>query len=254
MILEGHGVLLLRSGEAAISAWTESRSGAGAGYQVDRDALLLLTNPDVLSRAVAQVDADDWAMTRHARLLRELLEAPALLYADLADRDPDDAERARGMRGLLKHSVVDAVGGHVEDRSEGLVLVVGDPARPSPLGLDFPAARADSWVALLAADAAGRLARDGGTRDSAGRCHVRSADVDLLLDELVEDRGEYLTVPLRESREHLRSTVERILQAVGLLHIDGGDWALSPVAGRYRAPEVVMTRLGQADLVQEELS
>jgi hypothetical protein len=29
---------------------------------------------------------------------------------------------------------------------------------------------------------------------------------------------------------------------------------LSPVAGRYRAPEVVMTRFGQADPVQEELS
>lgn len=231
-LLCGHGVLLLRSGADAIESWRETRQGAGAGYEVDRAALLLMTNPDVLSRATAPVEPDALDDSRQLRLLRILLETPALLYADL---DPADADRARSQRGFLKTPVVRAVGGHIEDRAEGMVLIVGDPAAPSPLRIDFPAARSESWAALLAVDAAGQ----NGTRDDAGRVHVTGAQVDTLLDELVEDRGQHLATPLRTNRAALRTAVERVLHAVGLITAGPDDgWVLSPVAGRYRAPEV----------------
>jgi uncharacterized protein (TIGR02678 family) len=242
-LLESHGVLTLRTGADAIDSWRESRTGAGAGYQVDRDALLLIANPDVLARSVAVPDPGDRDASRQIRLQRILLETPALLYADLADIDPGDAERARATRGLLKGPVTLATGGHVEDRAEGMVLIVGDDASPSPLRLDFPAARADSWAALLAVDTLGQT----GTRDSDGRVHVSDDQIEQALDELVEDRGRYLSVPLRDSRAALRAAIERTLSAVGLIRVGADGWVIAPVAGRYRAPEVRVSAAPDGD-------
>src|SRR5207248_3281638 len=79
-------------------------TGVGAGFEVDRDALLQFTDPHTVERALAaeQPDAhgredpgDDEASrlhTRSQRLLRILVEDTALLYADL---HPLDAEYAR---------------------------------------------------------------------------------------------------------------------------------------------------------------
>lgn len=236
-LLESHGVLALRTGADAIDTWRDSRSGSGAGYQVDRDALLLIANPDVLARSMAAPDPGDRDASRQVRLQRILLETPALLYADLADVDPDDADRARTTRGLLKGPVILATGGHVEDRAEGMILIVGDDASPSPLRLDFPAARADSWAALLAVDTLGQSR----TRDTDGRVHVTHDEIEQALDELVEDRGRYLSVPLRESRQALRAAVERTLSAVGLIRRGPDGWVIAPAAGRYRAPEIRVT-------------
>ncbi len=236
-LLESHGVLTLRTGADAIDTWRESRTGAGAGYQVDRDALLLIANPDVLARSIAAPDLGDRDASRQVRLQRILLETPALLYADLADVDPDDADRARSTRGLLKGPVTLATGGHIEDRAEGMVLIVGDDASPSPLRLDFPAARADSWAALLAVDALGQI----GTHDTDGRVHVTDDQIEQALDELVDVRGKYLSVPLRESRPALRAAVERSLAAAGLMCRAADGWIIAPVAGRYRAPEIRVT-------------
>lgn len=242
-LLGEHGVLTLRSGREALEAWQDSQAGPGAGYQVNRDALMLLTTvPD----ALASGDGDREA-TRVRRLRRVLVETPALVYADLADVDPADAAAARGMRGLLKGPVGSAVRGQVEDRAEGLVLLVGDPASPSPVAVDFPAARADSWAALLALDVAGQVGR----RDAdTGRVFVDEAQVAALLGELIADRSEYLRADLRDPAA-VRSAVERQLVALALIQVTADGWVVSPVAGRYRAPQV---RESTSGAVQEELA
>lgn len=90
-ILAHWGVLRRRtSDEKLLDEWTESGAGPGAGYEVDRDALLLMTSPDVLGLALAPEPADEeeQATTRTLRHLRALLETPHLAYADLRPTRP----------------------------------------------------------------------------------------------------------------------------------------------------------------------
>jgi uncharacterized protein (TIGR02678 family) len=84
------GILIRRtSDEALLRQWEDEGTGVGAGYEVDRDALLQFTDPYTVELALtpgSPTSEDEEASripTRSQRLLRVLVEDTALLYADL---------------------------------------------------------------------------------------------------------------------------------------------------------------------------
>lgn len=233
--LEHWGVLRRRTSEDRLmDSWAEAGEGIGAGYEIDREALLLLTSPDVLAAALdtAHADDDQMSSSRVVRILRALVETPAVLYHELSDAD---AESLRTMRGLRTREAVNITGGHVEARAEGLVLIL-DEDPPSPVTLDWPRASTRSWAALLMADAAGR----SGQRQSDGTVRLASYEVDEQVSQLHSARGDYLTKAMREDQALLREAAQEQLIHLGLLRVlPSGGWVLSPLAGRYRDPVVV---------------
>jgi uncharacterized protein (TIGR02678 family) len=245
--LEWLGVLRRRTrDEEMLRVWEESRVGVGAGYEVDRAALLQVTDPHAVALAL---DTDDRPFgtadedggpdaNRPRRLVRWLLETPALLYADLP---PSDAEYARNRRSQLAAAVAEMTGGTVETRAEGMVLVLPpERATSAAATVDWPRAATVSWVALLLADAAMR-----GDRDAVGADGVRSVPSEViagLADELHAQRYAALTKDLRGDPLALRDVAERVLVDAGVLRLDDdGSWRLLPAAARYRDPAVVAT-------------
>ncbi len=235
-LLEHWGVLRRRTAEDRLmDSWAEEGKGIGAGYEVDREALLLLTSPDVLAVALdgAAVEDDQLTASRALRVLRALVETPAVLYHDLS---VEDANSLRATRGLRSREAVNITGGHVEARAEGLVLIIDDDP-PSPVTLDWPRASTKSWAALLMADLAGRT----GQRQPDGTVWLASHEVDDLTIGLHTARSEYLTKAMRENPGLLREAAQEQLVHVGLLRLTPtGGWNLSPLAGRYRDPSVTI--------------
>ncbi len=229
------GVLNRRtSDEKMLDEWTEDGSGPGAGYEVDRDALLLMTSPDVLAAALNPEPADPDA-TRTVRLLRALVETPAVLYADL---EPSDAEALRRHRPRWAGLVAQMTGGTVESRQEGAVLVLaGTDDRPATVA-DWPRARAADWVALLAADQAGR---DGTPHDD-GTVRLTPYQVGELIDDLLRSRGTYMNDRQRSDPAVVLDDAQRVLTELGLLRVTGdGGWTLLPPAARYRDPDILFS-------------
>ncbi|GAA2391932.1 TIGR02678 family protein [Dactylosporangium salmoneum] len=235
-LLQHWGVLKLRtSDERLLEEWTENGSGPGAGYEVDRDALLLMTSPDVLALALSPEPSspEQASATRTLRQLRALLETPAVLYADLDRADADALRQARGFRAT---DLAQMTGGTLEARVEGLVLVLTDDEHPDTV-VDWPRARAADWVALLMADIAGR----DGVRRADGTVYLTCEQVDDVAADLLRWRGDYMSKPQRSVPGVVRADAEHCLTELGLLRI-GADrsWTLSPVAGRYRDPDVTL--------------
>ena len=177
--LAGLGILLRRTAdEELLRQWEEDGTGVGAGFEVDRDALLQFTDPHTVALALRQFKVDNEdddgdneglrsmpgtrTATRSQRILRTLVEDTALLYADL---HPDDAEYARGQRSWLAGHACDMTGGTVEMREEGMLLRL-PPDRPASAAatVPFPAATATPWFALkmLEAVVTGRSPDDDG--------------------------------------------------------------------------------------------
>ena len=234
--LEHWGVLRRRTrDDRLLDDWADDGSGIGAGYDIDRDALLLLTSPDVLALALddAAPDPEQVAATRTLRALRAMVETPAVLYAEM---DPADAEVLRTTRGLRSSDVAAFTGGHVEARAEGLVLIQpDDPVCPVTVG--WPRAATASWVALIMADLAGRA----GTRQSDGTVVLTDAEVDDCATALHQWRAAYLNKKLREDASQIRPEAETVLRHLALLRTPpAGGWVLSPVAARYRDPDIVL--------------
>lgn len=272
-VLEEWGVLHRRNISDRVEEWAESRHGIGAGYDVDRDALLLFVSPEVMNQiarhthsGAGHVDASEEADARNAtrtiRMLRALVETPVVLYSDL---DPTDAEELRATRGLRVTEANHMVGGHVEARREGLVMLIVDDAVRCPVTVEWPTAAAASWLSLVIADLAGRA--DGTEPDPVtGVVSLTSAQVDFVVEDFMDWKGEYLSKTFRDDPAAVRAEAERQLVHLGLLRLrpdlsrrvgfdpdDPGDaggpadpggeertgWLLLPVAGRYRDPEVV---------------
>ncbi len=235
------GILIRRtSDEALLRQWEEEGTGVGAGFEVDRDALLQFTDPYTVERALAPArpDADEDEAsrlhTRSQRLLRILVEDTALLYADL---HPLDADYARGQRSWLAGQAADMTGGVVEIRAEGMLLRLPED-RPSTAAVTplFPAATAGRWFALKVLDAAAGADRD---HDESGRIVLTDAQVDAVAARVYTGHFGALTNEIRESPARLRSVVERILAGLGLIRTTGDGWIILPVAGRYRDPRAV---------------
>jgi len=233
--LEHWGVLRRRTmDEHLLDEWAGAGAGIGAGYDIDRDALLLLTSPDILELALdpRAPDSDQWAATRTIRALRGLIEMPAVVYADM---ELGDADALRATRGLRSGEAVALTGGIVEARAEGLVLILPDEP-PSTATVDWPRAAVTAWVALLMCDMAGRA----GQRQPDGTVVLTDAEVDDVAEDLSTWQRDYLSKALREDPNKVRPDAETQLRHLGLLTTPPhGGWVLSPVAGRYRDPDIV---------------
>ncbi|MFI5930709.1 TIGR02678 family protein [Actinoplanes sp. NPDC051494] len=234
-VLDTWGVLRRRtSDDAMLDEWTERGSGPGAGYDVDRDALLLMTSPDILELALADVpdEPEHTGTTRTVLHLRALIETPAVLYADVPD-----ADELRAGRGRRANDVARMTGGRLEVRTEGMVLVLTDDEHRATVA-DWPRARAADWVALLMADLAGQH----GTRAADGTVALTSAQVDEVVEDLTAWRGDYLNKAQKTVPGTVRADAEAGLGELGLLRVAAdGSWTLLSVAGRYRAPGVTIT-------------
>ncbi len=236
------GILTRRtSDETLLRQWEDEGTGVGAGFEVDRDALLQFTDPYTVERALAAephagaADDDESSRvhTRSQRLLRILVEDTALLYADL---HPLDADYARGQRSWLAGQAADMTGGVVEIRVEGMLLRLPED-RPTTSAVTpmFPAATAGRWFALKVLDAS---AAEGGP-DESGRIMLTGVQVDAVVTRVYTGHFRALTKELGESPARLRSVVERILAGLGLIRTSGDGWTILPVAGRYRDPRAV---------------
>lgn len=247
-ILQHWGVLVRQlADDRMLGSWETGGQGIGTVYAVNREALLLLTNPDTLGVVLehaasldqqpppagdpAGIDPDQWAATRAMRLLRALVETPVVTYDTL---EAGDADTLHTMRGLRASDAAAITGGHVEARAEGLVLVLPDEYPPAAT-FDWPRAESRAWAALVALEEATKV----GTRDAAGRLHVPAAAVRQIAADIAEgDRARYLSVPMR-SAAAVDAAVAAQLAALGLLQVtDAGDWVLSPAVGRYRNPSI----------------
>ncbi|MDQ1019868.1 DUF2398 family protein [Streptomyces afghaniensis] len=234
--LESHGVLVRRTrDEEMLRAWEAARTGIGAGYDIDRAALLQFLDPHTVALALSAPAGGEHellAATRWSRMLRVLIETPALLYADLNE---DDASYAASMAGRLAEAARTMTGGTVEVRAEGLVLIL-HPDHPwtADATLDWPKAAAASWVALRMCDAAGTI----GQRSADGSVSLRSHQVDALASRLHRQHHADLTDHFKQRPERIRPVAEEALRDAGLLHVDdAGNWALTAAAGRYRDPD-----------------
>ncbi|NUK32291.1 DUF2398 family protein [Streptomyces lunaelactis] len=233
--LEAHGVLVRRTrDEEMLKAWEANRTGIGAGYDIDRAALLQLLDPHTAALAAPPTGSDETqllAATRWTRMLRILIETPALMYADLSE---DDATYARAVAGRLAEAARTMTGGTVEVRAEGLVLIL-PPDHPwaGDATLDWPKTAAPAWIALMLCDAAGAT----GERTDTGAVLLLSHQVDALAATLHTQHYTELTDTFRQRPEQIRPTAEATLRDAGLLEIDSsGNWTLKPAAARYRDP------------------
>jgi uncharacterized protein (TIGR02678 family) len=241
--LSGLGVLLRRtSDEAMLRQWEEDGTGVGAGYEIDRDALLQFTDPytvELAFRAGDSVGVDDdvaigtRAATRSQRLLRTLVEDTSLLYADL---HPVDAEYARGQRTWLAGHAADMTGGAVEIREEGLLLRLPEDRPASAAAtVAFPVATAPSWFALKMLDAS----TTGQSPNGSGVIALTRSEIESVADRVYADNLGALTIALKESPARMLAVVERILLGAGLVRVTDGGWTILPVAARYRDPKAV---------------
>ena len=241
--LAGLGILLRRtSDEAMLRQWEEDGTGVGAGYEIDRDALLQFSDPYTVELAFRVDDSagigDDLATsaraaTRSQRLLRTLVEDTALLYADL---HPVDAEYARGQRTWLAGHAADMTGGAVEIREEGMLLRLPEDRPASAAAtVAFPVATAPSWFALKMLDAS----TTGRTPTESGVIALARTEIEAVAERVFVDNFGALTIALKESPARMLAVVERILVGAGIIRTTNDGWTILPVAARYRDPKAV---------------
>lgn len=236
-LLTTYGVLERRTArEELVREWEDRGTGPGAGYWINRDALVLLVDPADSRQARMPVGEEEDAGpvlrdTRSERLLRTLVETQGLLLADLS---PADREYWRSQRQLLLRRATEMTGATAELRAEGAVLVLPpDGPWSKNATVNFPAASADSWVALTLLDAA---ASHGGVKEGDRSVVVWASDaVDAEAAAVHERLGDRLTAALRLGPEAIRAAAERELSDAGLIRVsDLGDWHVLAFAGRYR--------------------
>lgn len=246
--LAGLGILLRRTtDEALLRQWEEDGTGVGAGFEVDRDALLQFTDPHTVALALRQPEVDEGdddndglkstpgtrTATRSQRMLRTLVEDTALLYADL---HPEDAEYARGQRSWLAGHASDMTGGTVEIREEGMLLRL-PPDRPASdaATVPFPAATATPWFALKMLEAV----VTGRSPDDDGRIPLTPDEVETAAERVYTGNFGALTNDLKKSPLVMLATVEPVLTEAGLVRVSDAGWTVLPVAGRYRDPKAI---------------
>jgi len=248
--LAGLGILLRRTtDEALLRQWEEDGTGVGAGFEVDRDALLQFTDPHTVALALRQPEVDERddddnddglkstpgtrTATRSQRMLRTLVEDTALLYADL---HPEDAEYSRGQRSWLAGHASDMTGGTVEIREEGMLLRL-PPDRPASAAatVPFPAATATPWFALKMLEAV----VTGRSPDDDGRIPLTPDEVETAAERVYTGNFGALTNDLRKSPLVMLAAVEPVLTGAGLVRVSDAGWTVLPVAGRYRDPKAI---------------
>lgn len=243
-----HGVLRRRTAGELLETWQDSGEGPGAGYTINRSALMLLVDPADLAAATRQAGGAETARPepetvqagpeqpeRAHLLMRRLVETQALDLTELSD-----AARAywRNQRSRLTVRAAQMTGGTVEEHAEAVILLLPtDTEQARAATVDFPVASGAHWVSLKLLDEAARQCRP----DQQGRLHWSTGQVDAACRHLLDEVGPKLPQALRESAAAVRVAAETTLGPVGLLRVgaDGG-WCLTPLAARYRAADLTV--------------
>lgn len=288
-ILEGLGVLRRVTNEGLLDAWAESGAGIGAGYAVAREALLALTDPQVVSATLGALrqptaatsdgegpverdtdlrDATDPAAdatglhtskaeaavpaprpSTRARLLRRLIETPFVAFADL---ETADLEYLRTQQSAVIAVVEEMTGGTVEMRSEGMALFM-DPAtdQTAVTTVDWPSGTSASWIALAYVDHfCSEALSSRRHKGPAGTVVIPADDVTSYAEKLDTEYSQMLVKTHRGRTDLIAGVARRQLVAAGLVRADlHGNWTLLPVAARYRDP-AVKTKAGIASLFE----
>lgn len=170
---------------------------------------------------------EDGVASRH-RVMRRLIELPACLYDDLTE-----ADRAylANQRARLAEWCREMTGWVVEQRAEGMALIASDE---EDTDLPFPRMRALDFATLILLNELRsvideqREVGDGEVLAAAGR--IRERYPKALTKELDTDQA------IKEQSVQLLSA----LDLIRLVPTSAGQrWWLSPVAERFRDPEVV---------------
>ncbi|TDK84593.1 TIGR02678 family protein [Mycolicibacterium mucogenicum] len=214
------------------AGWVGRSDAVGGAYEVDRHLLLRLVEPTSLAAALgrwgqATGAGEDGVASRH-RVMRRLIELPACLYDDLTE-----ADRAylANQRARLAEWCREMTGWVVEQRAEGMALIASDE---EDTDLPFPRMRALDFATLILLNELRsvideqREVGDGEVLAAAGR--IRERYPKALTKELDTDQA------IKEQSVQLLSA----LDLIRLVPTSAGQrWWLSPVAERFRDPEVV---------------
>ncbi len=235
------GVLQRRTDrDDLLRAWEDEGSGVGAGFVIDRDALVLLLDPHDLALALSHTDEAEFTSTRGPRLLRLLLETQSVSVAALTEAD---SAYLAANRSRLAHQAAEMTGGTIEMRSDALLLVLPSEGRyATEATIGFPAVSARAWVALrLLDDAAAHSAEVPGLPGFRRCPHKVVAD---LVARLHAEAGTRLTRELRDDPTVVRAAAESELREAGLIEIDELGWLLRPAAARYRDADLALPHAG----------
>lgn len=225
-----------RNDDQQREGWAHRNNGVGGAYDVRRELLLRMVDPESLRAALGeQIDVPNESAARFG-LLRRLIELPVLLYDDLTE-----AERTylNSQRHRVLAWCIEMTGWIAEQRVEGMALVASEE---SGTDLPFPGLRATDFFALMALD---ELVRRHGIG-------VAFTDDDLttVAEGLKASYPKALTNDLKPDKAVESTTVE-ILCALDLLRPaeKRGAWILTPPAARFRDPTVVTVtaRLDEGD-------
>ena len=213
--------------EGRREGWAHRRDELGGAYRVDRELLLRMVDPASLAAALGARYEDDPAPDPATRwsVMRRLIELPVCLLDDLT---PAEAAYVAGQRHRLVAWCAEMTGWVVEQRREGMALVVDEDAGTD---VPFPRLRAIDFATLMVLDEL--RSRLGAER------RVSHGDV---LAAAAEVRARYPRAMTKDldSDEAVRDRAVELLSALDLVRPAGtGSWWVSPAVERYRNPRVV---------------
>jgi uncharacterized protein (TIGR02678 family) len=216
-----------RGAEDLREGWAHRRNAVGGAYEVRRELLLRMVDPECLGAALGQRTSSTLAPESEARfgVMRRIIELPVCLTEDLT-------ESQRGYLTGQRHRIMawcaEMTGWLVEQRAEGLVLIASDE---SATDLPFPRLRAVDFASLMVL---GELVRHAG---SDGVC--TEEDLARAVTEVRAAHPKAMTKDL-DSDLAVRDHAIELLRALDLIRPRADDsWWLSPAAWRYRDPRVV---------------
>ncbi|MFC8796899.1 DUF2398 family protein [Promicromonospora sp. NPDC057138] len=277
--LEHWGILRKRATLVAdLQEWTDSRTGIGAGYDVDRDALLLFVTPGTITLAAYQEDQLAQAPQVRAQRFGTTAWNSALDAAEPPESEPaedpgqDEESPAaiwetqrqatrvvRHLRALVETPAL-LYGDLLPDeaelarvqrglRAETVLGLIGGSIEARSEGLVWISTEVDcpatvDWPthkteSWAALMIADKAGRDG-HRDADGFVHLDTRDVDHIVEDLLDWKGHLFRKDLQGRPAETRTAAEEVLRWLGMLRTGpDGSWRLSPVMGRYRDPELI---------------
>jgi uncharacterized protein (TIGR02678 family) len=225
LVLGGALRPITRDDEEQREGWAHHKNAVGGAYEVRRELLLRMVDPESLRAALGEIGQSSESGTRFG-VLRRLIELPVLLYDDLTE-----AERIylNSQRHRVLAWCTEMTGWIAEQRAEGIALVASEETGTD---LPFPGLRAPDFFALMVLDELVR--RHGiGTPFTAGQLTTAAEGIKTrypkaLTKELLPDNA-------------VEATTLGILSALDLLRPaePPGSWTLMPPAARFRDPAVV---------------
>jgi uncharacterized protein (TIGR02678 family) len=228
-LLVGTGALRpsARGSDEERESWASRRNSVGGAYDVERELLLRMVDPAALAAALGQRPTGILAPESNTRfrLMRRLLELPVCLFADLTE---PERTYLSGQKYRILAWCEEMTGWVAEQRAEGLALIAGGEDQTD---LPFPRVKAVDFAALMVLDELRRRQDPRGMLDD--------DEVDRAVAEVRARHPKAKTKELNDDMT-VRTQALELLRALDLIRpAPGGRWWISPVAARFRDPQVV---------------